>query len=309
MRCSNCGWETTSRPMQCAKCKRVGTLRGAVPLAEVHAPRRERIETGIGELDDLLGGGLVPGKLYRLSGEPGCGKSTLALDVATRVTALYATAEEELAGLRERADRLGRSACESLSVSEVRAAEDVRPLVSDSDELVVVDSLNELASPHVGGAAGSNAQLLHAIAVLRELARDRGVAVLMISWINGDGVAAGTRGAAHRVDGILEMEAEDAELPGVLTVRKHRYGPAGRSIYYRHHKEGLTYATQSEEDDHPHPLAAPFGRRDDAEEEEPEEEGDEEAEDEEEARPAQPPRPVQAATVGRRGPRRAAVGG
>lgn len=208
-----------------------------------------RVSTGISEIDWLLGGGWVPGCVYRLSGPPGCGKSTLALDLAARVSSVYASAEESEGAVRLRFDRLtGREHANGerpgheydLMIGEVSSVEDIEEL-PEGVRLVVVDSLHRLRSPEIAGAAGSNGQLLHAIEELVAFARMEDVVVLAISHVNREGDASGSTGVDHDADVLLEMtRAEDGD-DGAVRVRKNRHGPAPRAVEVQLNEEGIAY--------------------------------------------------------------------
>jgi DNA repair protein RadA/Sms len=232
----------TVKEPRCPHCGRWGTLARWRRVADLERQAVERIGTGVPEIDHLIGGGWVPGCVYRLSGPPGCGKSTLALDVAMRSDAVYAAAEESAPAIRMRFDRLLSSSAKSdLMIGEVAAVEEIDEL-PESARLIVVDSLHRLRSASVAGAAGSNGQLLHAIESLVALARSRNVVVLAISHVNREGDASGTTGVDHDADALLEMTraSEDSE-EGTLRVLKNRHGPAPRTIAVRLHETGVSY--------------------------------------------------------------------
>ncbi|MCC7383927.1 MAG: AAA family ATPase [Deltaproteobacteria bacterium] len=204
----------------------------------------QRISSGIEAFDHLLGGGWVPGCVYRLSGPPGCGKSTLALDVASRLPSLYAAAEEAASSVRMRFARICGDAPKTMLIGEVAAVEDVLD-APDGVQLVVVDSLHRLRSPAVSGAAGTNGQLVHATEELVGLARKRGVVVLAISHVNREGDASGTTGVDHDVDALIEMTRgeEDGEL-AILRIRKNRHGPAPIAVEVTVGAWGLRYHSE-----------------------------------------------------------------
>jgi DNA repair protein RadA/Sms len=225
---------------RCPHCGRWGTIARWRSVSELEQRPIQRISTGIPQIDWLLGGGWVPGCVYRLSGPPGSGKSTVALDLATRIPSIYATAEESASAIRLRFDRMLEASTSEMMIGEISSAEDVDD-VPKGVRLVVVDSLHRLKSSEVTGAAGSNGQLLHAIEELVALARLEDLVVLAISHVNREGDASGTTGVDHDADVLLEMtRPEDAE-DGVLKVRKNRHGPAPRSIAVQIHDQGMSY--------------------------------------------------------------------
>lgn len=242
MRCRKCGHSASgAAPAQCPACRSWGTFVRWTSLGEVEGREAPRLASGLPAIDWLVGGGLVRGCVYRAFGAPGCGKSTLALDLATRqLQSLYLTSEERLSALRLRADRLGR-ADRALNVGEIRSVEDVADLPPGL-ELLVVDSLNMLRSAGVSGVAGSNEQLLHATGELVRIAQTHDVALLVVTHVNREGGAAGSTGVDHGVDCQIELvppESEDG--PGTARVLKNRHGPSWREVAYWHREDGLDY--------------------------------------------------------------------
>jgi DNA repair protein RadA/Sms len=209
---------------------RMGGPVAAVPLAEVGAEDVARIPTGIAELDRVLGGGIVPGSLILLGGEPGIGKSTLLLQVAAGIggPVLYATGEESAGQVRLRARRLGLldgpagDAIRILPEREVdaivEAARQLRPalLVVDSVQTAVVDALD--------GAAGSVGQVREATVRLMEMAKGEGIAVVLVGHVTKDGSIAGPKTLEHLVDAVLELGGERSGVLRVLRAAKNRYG-------------------------------------------------------------------------------------
>ena len=206
-------------------------------MNEVERKSVERVSTGSPELDELLGGGWVPGCAYLLSGPPGCGKSTLALQCASKMRSLYAVAEESASAVRLRFDRL---ACESpdLMVGEIDSVEDLADVPAGVG-LLIVDSIHRLRSASVSGAAGSNSQLLHAVEGIIRHVRASSLIALIIAHVNKDGDASGTVGLEHDVDALLEMKRGEAG-PGLLLVRKNRHGPAPSQVQVQVTNTGIS---------------------------------------------------------------------
>ena len=250
MKCSACGAFVEARHVQCPQCERWGTIARWYRITAVATKGVVRVRTGVAELDGLLGGGFVSGGVYRVSGPPGCGKSTVALDIASRVPALYAAAEERDASIRLRFDRITARQAQRVEplIGEIESVEDLVD-IPDDVKLLVVDSINRLQSTMVAGAAGSNMQLTHAAERLVALARGTGVAILSIAHVNREGDAAGTTRVDHDVDGVLEM------ADGVLRVKKHRHGPVA-SIGVELVEEGVRYHAREEEAEEARPPAA-----------------------------------------------------
>jgi DNA repair protein RadA/Sms len=209
---------------------------GAVALGAVGTADAPRLKIGIGELDRVLGGGLVPGSLVLLGGEPGVGKSTLLLQAAAGVAAgsgrsggvLYATGEESAAQVRLRAGRLGLldgiagTAISVLAEGEVgRIAEVAR---ATRPSLVVVDSIQTATVDELDGAAGSVGQVRESALRLMELAKGEGIAVILVGHVTKDGSIAGPKTLEHLVDAVLELGGERSGVLRVLRAAKNRFG-------------------------------------------------------------------------------------
>jgi DNA repair protein RadA/Sms len=240
MKCSACSQTVATKEPRCPHCGKWGTIARWRRATELDRRAVERIGSGIPEIDRLLGGGWVPGCVYRLSGPPGSGKSTLALDLALRIPAVYAAAEESASAIRMRFDRLISAANRDVMIGEVSSVEDIDE-VPEGVRLVVVDSLHRLRSPAIAGAAGSNGQLLHAVEELVAFARMEDVVVLAISHVNREGDASGTTGVDHDADALLEMTRATDDEVGTLRILKNRHGPAPRSMKVRILEEGISY--------------------------------------------------------------------
>ena len=198
-------------------------------LSEVRALERSRVPTGINELDRVLGGGLVPGSVTLLGGEPGIGKSTVLLQAAAEVaasgrTVLYITGEESPQQVRLRAERLGALhpllylAAESSVPNVVRSIDGVGP------ELVVVDSIQTLSVPELASAPGSVAQVRECSHRLVQEAKQRGCAVVLVGHVTKEGNLAGPRVLEHLVDTVLAFEGDRHHALRLLRVVKHRFG-------------------------------------------------------------------------------------
>ena len=204
-----------------------------VPLREVRAERTPRLHTRIGELDRVLGGGLVPGSLVLLGGSPGIGKSTLTnmalghLAGSGRAT-LYVSGEESAAQIRLRAERLERGG--------VRAALDV-PVLAETDldavcatleaerpAACVIDSVQTLAAAELGGAAGSVGQVREVATRITAVAKRHGIAVLLVGHVTKEGALAGPRVLEHLVDCVLQFEGERERTYRTLRALKNRFG-------------------------------------------------------------------------------------
>jgi DNA repair protein RadA/Sms len=216
----------------------------AVPITEVDATDGTPVATGIGELDRVLGGGLVPGSVTVLGGEPGIGKSTLLLDVAARraslgASVLYVTGEESPAQVRGRAERLG-----ALRPNLYLQAETVLPGVlatieSLRPELVVVDSIQTMSDPDIGSAPGSVVQVRECAHRLVREAKERGTTVVLVGHVTKEGGLAGPRLLEHVVDTVLSFEGERHHALRLLRAVKHRFGATTELGLFEMLEDGL----------------------------------------------------------------------
>jgi len=250
-RCQQCGF-ASPKPGTCPDCKRAtgelvplveeraapapGGRRAAapagtrpVPLAEVAMDHGDRTLTGIGELDRVLGGGVVRGSLVLIGGDPGIGKSTLLLQAAralARVTppVLYVSAEESAAQVKMRADRLGVAGEGLLLWAENDLAAVQAELDTIKPRALVVDSIQTVFLPDLESAPGSVAQVRECGARLMTLAKGRGIATFLVGHVTKEGSLAGPRVLEHLVDTVLYFEGEHHHAYRVLRAVKNRFG-------------------------------------------------------------------------------------
>jgi DNA repair protein RadA/Sms len=201
----------------------------ALPLREVAADAAPRATTGIGELDRVLGGGLVPGSVVLVGGEPGIGKSTLCLQLALAIEkrggrVLYVTGEESLEQVRMHAARLGEIGPGLLALAETRVEALAKPWRDAEPALVLIDSIQTLRTERVESAPGSVAQVRECAALLASTAKTHGTALVLVGHVTKEGTLAGPRVLEHLVDVVLEFEGERGHPFRVLRARKNRYG-------------------------------------------------------------------------------------
>jgi DNA repair protein RadA/Sms len=210
-----------------------------LPLGSVDAAEAAAVPTGVAELDRVLSGGLVPGSVTLLGGEPGIGKSTLVLQaLAARAAAgervLLVSAEESAHQVRLRAERLGPVPPDLLILSTADLSTAVRAMVETGAELVAVDSIQALNADEVpfgegrlAGAHGSVARVRGCAEQLTRVAKTHQVATVMVGHVTKDGALAGPRALEHMVDTVLSFEGDRHHALRLLTAVKHRFGPTG----------------------------------------------------------------------------------
>jgi DNA repair protein RadA/Sms len=246
--CGQCAFESAKWLGQCAGCGAWNTLteerRAATPsskrasgrtaarpvrLADVEAPKLRRLHTRIGELDRVLGGGLVPGSLVLLGGSPGIGKSTLTamalgnLQGAGHRT-LYVSGEESAAQIKLRAERLPGAALEVPVLAETDLDAVMATLESERPDVCVVDSVQTLHASELTGAAGSVGQVREVADRVTRLAKARDIAVLLVGHVTKEGALAGPRVLEHLVDCVLQFEGERERTYRTLRALKNRFG-------------------------------------------------------------------------------------
>jgi DNA repair protein RadA/Sms len=273
--CSDCGAQEAKWHGQCPTCGAWNTLVeeavaqepkassrrlravGGVPagqspkrLVDVGAAPVERMSTGIGELDRVLGGGLVPGSLVLLGGSPGIGKSTLTnmvlgnLAGAGRKT-LYVSGEESAEQVRLRAERLSceevgrRPALEVPILPETDLETILATLESERPEACVIDSVQTLRSGELTGAPGSVGQVREVAARIMELAKEQGTAVILVGHVTKDGALAGPRVLEHLVDCVLQFEGERERPYRELRALKNRFGSTNEAGLFEMRQGGL----------------------------------------------------------------------
>jgi DNA repair protein RadA/Sms len=216
----------------------------ARPLAEIDAEAQPRLATGIAELDRVLGGGLVPGSVVLLGGEPGIGKSTLCLQLAANVAAahgpvLYVSGEESLEQVRLRAARLGAVPQALLAIAETRVEALAAPWRQAQPKLVLVDSVQTLRTERAESAPGSVTQVRESAALLAATAKAHGAPLVLVGHVTKDGALAGPRVLEHLVDVVLTFEGDRGHPYRVLRATKNRFGATDELGVFTHEEKGL----------------------------------------------------------------------
>jgi len=254
--CTACGGESGKWFGRCPSCQEWNSLvevdsaekpRGSsprtkpvvMPLGDVAGEDLQRLETGIGEFNLVCGGGIVPGSVILVGGEPGIGKSTLALQVAQYRKSLYVSGEESPAQLRHRAERL-EIPIENIYIATATAVEDILSLTdSEKPELLIIDSIQTLYSSELPGIAGSVSQVRESAARLVELAKRSGIPVILIGHITKEGNIAGPKLLEHLVDTVLYFEGDYSRDFRMLRAFKNRFGSINEIGLFRMTRTGL----------------------------------------------------------------------
>jgi DNA repair protein RadA/Sms len=226
---------------------RRSTAAGAVPvpLGSVAAEDHSRLSTGIGELDNVLGGGLVPGSLVLIGGSPGVGKSTLTTMALAHLVAagrrtLYVSAEESPAQIRLRAQRLSMGApLEIPVIAETDLGTVLATLERERPEVCVIDSVQTLNCADLTSAAGSVAQVREVATEVMRVAKSNGIAVLLVGHVTKDGALAGPRVLEHLVDCVLQFEGERERTYRTVRAIKNRFGSTNEAGVFEMRDDGL----------------------------------------------------------------------
>jgi DNA repair protein RadA/Sms len=245
-RCPSCGeWGTVAADTSPAAPRRLalGPAPAVPRLAELEDAVAERLPTGISELDRVLGGGLVPGSLVLIGGEPGIGKSTLVLQalasLAAPERAMLVTGEESPAQVRGRAERLSVDCGPIRVLAETRLEAVLAALETLEPDVCAVDSVQTLCSDAVEGAPGAPSQVRAVTVELMRVAKERGVTILLVGQVTKDGGLAGPRTLEHLVDCVLSFEGDDLRAHRVLRATKNRFGSTNETGVFEMGARGL----------------------------------------------------------------------
>ncbi len=252
-RCPECGqWGSVNEVARLSAVSAGGRARPAgslpttpaEPLTRVDAKVTRLRRTGIAELDRVLGGGIIPGAVVLLAGEPGVGKSTLLLEVVSQWarrggTALYLTGEESAGQVRLRAERTGAVHEQVWLAAENDLATLLAHVEQVAPDLLVVDSVQTVLAADVDGVPGGVTQVRAVTAALTSLARARGLAVLLVGHVTKDGAVAGPRSLEHLVDVVLHFEGDKHSTLRMVRGIKNRFGPADEVGCFELREDGI----------------------------------------------------------------------
>ncbi|MBP7835317.1 MAG: DNA repair protein RadA [Rhodoluna sp.] len=267
--CADCGWTTPKWVGRCGECQAwdtmqegkagggrgLGTVRqikpvaivgssAAKPITDVSTERVAAWSTQVGEFDRVLGGGLVPGAVILLSGEPGVGKSTLLLEVAANTAksgkkVLYVSGEESVGQIRLRAERTGAMSDNLFIASETDLSTVLGQIDAVQPELLVVDSVQTIAAAEIDGAAGMPSQIREVAANLIRVAKERALPIILVGHVTKDGNIAGPRALEHLVDVVCHFEGDRQTSLRFVRSMKNRFGPTDEVGCFEMTGEGI----------------------------------------------------------------------
>lgn len=262
--CQNCGYESSKWMGQCPGCRewnsfveeRVvkgsqtssGKIRPAIKepvvIDQIKGEKEDRFTTKIEEFDRVLGGGIVPGSLTLVGGDPGIGKSTLLLQVCKSLAdsdkeVLYISGEESLTQIKMRADRIGEFTDKFKLLTEVNLDNIAEVVKKEKPDVVVIDSIQTMYNEEVNAAPGSVSQVRESTAVLLQLAKGENIAILIVGHVTKEGTVAGPRVLEHMVDTVLYFEGDKQDIYRILRGVKNRFGSTNEIGVFEMEEGGL----------------------------------------------------------------------
>jgi len=251
-RCPDCGqWATFSEEVveQPSKPKPSGagtvSFNPPTPATSVRSLDSSRVKTGISEFDRVLGGGVVPGSLVLIGGDPGIGKSTLLTQVAHNLSrdsgrVLYVSGEESVEQIKLRCDRLGASTDDLLLATETNIEAVEEYVRGNTPRFLVIDSIQAMHHPDLYSAPGTVSQVRNCTSVLARIAKTTGVPTFIVGHVTKEGMLAGPRVLEHMVDTVLYFEGDRHLVYRILRAVKNRFGSTDELGIFEMHEEGLT---------------------------------------------------------------------
>lgn len=262
--CQNCGYESSKWMGQCPAChewncfveERVtksshsfaGSIRtekkALISINDIKGDKEDRFTTNIEEFDRVLGGGIVPGSLTLVGGDPGIGKSTLLLQVCKELSdfgreVLYISGEESLSQIKMRADRIGTFQDKFKLLTEINLNVIAETVKSAKPDVVVIDSIQTMYNEEVNAAPGSVSQVRESTSVLLQLAKGENIAVLIVGHVTKEGTVAGPRVLEHMVDTVLYFEGDKQDIYRILRGVKNRFGSTNEIGVFEMEEGGL----------------------------------------------------------------------
>lgn len=246
-RCTSCGeWNTLSEQLDISSATAAASGK-KIELANIatlaKAKPTERLRIGIGDIDEVLGGGIVPGSVVLIAGQPGIGKSTLLMQLSAAVAStkrvMYVSGEESQQQVALRAARLGASS-KSLELASATVANDIAATIADEHaDLVIIDSIQTLSCNEIASAAGSVSQITNSTQLITAAAKKTNTALLIVGHVTKEGSIAGPKILEHMVDVVLQLEGDRYGGFKVLRAVKNRYGSTNEASIFDMTDEGL----------------------------------------------------------------------
>ncbi len=270
--CKECGYESPKWMGQCPACKAWNSFKEGeevtvsknsskrvrpenpviIPVSKVEIKKEDKLKTNIGELDRVLGGGIVWGSLTLIGGDPGIGKSTLLLQVCKSIgdagkNVLYVSGEESATQIKLRADRIGEFK-ENVQLFCETCLDDIRKVIEEAKpDVVVIDSIQTMFLEDVASAPGSVSQVREATGVLMKLAKVLGVSIFIVGHVTKDGNVAGPKMLEHMVDTVLYFEGDRHASYRILRGVKNRFGSTNEIGVFEMQNQGLVEVTNPSE--------------------------------------------------------------
>ena len=263
--CQECGFESAKWMGQCPGCRAwnsfveepvvkssgkssarsISSGEKPVTLEEIETSETERISSGMAELDRLLGGGIVPGSLVLVGGDPGIGKSTILLQVcknlaANGVQTLYVSGEESLKQIKMRAARIGKFTNDVKFMCETSLEQIEGTITKEQPKVVIIDSIQTMCNEEISSAPGSVSQVRESTSVLMQLAKKQGVMIFIVGHVTKEGTVAGPRVLEHMVDTVLYFEGDRHAAYRILRGVKNRFGSTNEIGVFEMREDGLS---------------------------------------------------------------------
>jgi DNA repair protein RadA/Sms len=263
--CQECGFESAKWMGQCPGCRAwnsfveepvvkssgkssarsISSGEKPVTLEEIETSETERISSGMAELDRVLGGGIVPGSLVLVGGDPGIGKSTILLQVcknlaANGVQTLYVSGEESLKQIKMRAARIGKFTNDVKFMCETSLEQIEGTITKEQPKVVIIDSIQTMCNEEISSAPGSVSQVRESTSVLMQLAKKQGVMIFIVGHVTKEGTVAGPRVLEHMVDTVLYFEGDRHAAYRILRGVKNRFGSTNEIGVFEMREDGLS---------------------------------------------------------------------
>lgn len=262
--CQECGHESAKWMGQCPGCRAwnsfveepvekvrtkassrgAGTGAKPVALSEIEMTETQRMSSGMKEMDRVLGGGIVPGSLVLVGGDPGIGKSTILLQVcknlaAAGVPTIYVSGEESLRQIKMRAARIGDFTSDVKFMCETSLSQIESTIVKEKPQVVIIDSIQTMCNEEISSAPGSVSQVRESTAVLMQLAKKQGIMIFIVGHVTKEGTVAGPRVLEHMVDTVLYFEGDRHASYRILRGVKNRFGSTNEIGVFEMREDGL----------------------------------------------------------------------